>query len=218
MQELTLIQKLIVWIPPVLLAITLHEVAHGWVALQFGDPTAKTLGRLSLNPLRHVDPIGTVLLPLVLFFLGGFIFGWAKPVPVDLSRVPRPRHAMVWVALAGPAANVAMALVWALLLKLGLTLAPVLGWAGLPLYYMGVAGISINVVLAALNLLPIPPLDGSKVLMGILPPRLAWRMARLEPYGMLIVLLLLALGWLPLLLGPIIHFLHLILSLLLGNA
>lgn len=125
---------------------------------------------------------------------------------------------MVWVALAGPAANVAMALVWALLLKLGLTLAPVLGWAGLPLYYMGVAGISINVVLAALNLLPIPPLDGSKVLMGILPPRLAWQMARLEPYGMLIVLLLLALGWLPLLLGPIIHLLHLILSLLLGNA
>lgn len=195
MQELTLLQQIAVWALPVLLAITLHEVAHGRVALAFGDPTARAMGRLSLNPLRHVDPIGTVLVPLAMLLLpGGFIFGWARPVPVNFSRLRNPRRDMMLVALAGPGANLAMALGWALVWRIGLATAGHNPGIGLPMYYMGLAGVFINVLLAVLNLLPIPPLDGSRVLAGLLPARQAGLLMRLEPFGLVILLALLVTG------------------------
>ena len=156
MEELNIIQRLIIWAFPVLTAITLHEVAHGWVALRLGDTTAKAQGRLSLNPLRHIDPVGTVLVPLALFLLSGFVLGWAKPVPVNYHRLHHPKRDMALVALAGPAANMVMALAWALLLLAGAFLwANGLTWLGTPLYYMGQAGILINIILAVLNMLPV---------------------------------------------------------------
>jgi len=207
MDELTTIQRLIVWAPPILLAITLHEVAHGWTALQFGDTTAQSQGRLSLNPLQHVDPVGTVLVPAMLFFLGGFIFGWAKPVPVNFGRLHNPKRDMALVALAGPGANLAMALVWGVFMTVGQT-ASIAGlpWLGIPLVHMGTAGIIINVIIGVLNMLPIPPLDGSRVLAGLLPNRLALPYMRLEPFGLVILLLLLATGLLGFILRPGIDF------------
>ena len=176
-----------------LFAITLHEVAHGWVARHFGDRTAEMLGRLSLNPLRHIDPVGTVLVPALLLALGGPLFGWAKPVPIAQRALRDPRRSMIWVALAGPAANLAMALVWCAVLagvaRLDGSLTLV-GWLAL----MAQAGIVINVVLALFNLFPIPPLDGGRVLVGILPPRAAAAVEKLEPFGLLIVLGLTAIG------------------------
>jgi Zn-dependent protease len=207
MEELNTIQRLIIWIPPILLAITLHEVAHGWMALRFGDSTAKARGRLSLNPLRHVDPVGTVLVPGILFFLGGFIFGWAKPVPVNFMGLRHPKRDMVFVALAGPGANLAMAIGWALIMVLGRTLYLEAPSLGMPLYFMGHAGITINIVLGVLNMLPFPPLDGSRVLTGLLPDRFGIWMARLEPYGLIILLLLLATGILWQILWPPIYLL-----------
>lgn len=204
MEELNTIQRLIIWAPPILLAITLHEVAHGWTALMFGDTTAKSQGRLSLNPLRHIDPMGTVLIPLLLFLLGGFIFGWAKPVPVNVYRLRHPKRDMAWVALAGPGANLTMALLWGLVMILGQILYLSLPYLGVPLYLMGHAGIIINVVVGVLNLLPVPPLDGSRVLSGLLPDGFGQLMARLEPFGMIILLLLLASGVLGYILQPII--------------
>lgn len=197
MNGLNSLQVFTIWALPVLFAITLHEVAHGWVAKRLGDPTAQRLGRLSLNPLKHIDPIGTVLVPGLLILTGmGFIFGWAKPVPVTWSNLRRPRRDMVLVALAGPGANLIMALLWAVIGRLA-TYLPSL-WAARPLFFMSIAGITINIVLMVLNLLPLPPLDGSRVLSGLLPSRLAWRYSRIEPYGLWILLLLVgtgALGW-----------------------
>ncbi len=206
--ELTLIQQLIIIVPPILFAITLHEVAHGWVALHFGDTTAKSLGRLSLNPIRHVDPVGTVLVPAILFFLGGFIFGWAKPVPVNFRHLRHPKRDMALVALAGPAANLAMALGWALVMTIGINLVSVLPQWGEPLTYMGGTGITINIVIGVLNMLPVPPLDGSRVLMGLLPNALGIWLARLEPFGLVILLLLLATGLLGAILGPPVFWLR----------
>ncbi|MDD2408654.1 MAG: site-2 protease family protein [Tepidiphilus sp.] len=183
---------LALWALPVLLAITLHEAAHGYVARAFGDPTAERAGRISLNPLRHVDPVGTLLVPLGILFLslltgaGALLFGWAKPVPVDPSRLRHPKRDMFWVAGAGPGINLAMALGWALLFKLALTFLPPF-WA-VPLARMADAGISINVALMVLNLLPLPPLDGGRMLVSVLPPRPAWALSRLEPYGIAILL------------------------------
>ncbi|BCX83015.1 hypothetical protein MIT9_P2606 [Methylomarinovum caldicuralii] len=202
MEELTLAQKLAVWVLPILFAITLHEVAHGWVAWLLGDDTAKRLGRLSLNPLHHVDIVGTVVVPLAMLLLGGFIFGWAKPVPVDFGRLRHPKRDMALVALAGPGANLLMALGWTLLARFGVFLE--MAYVSVPLIYMGAAGIFFNLVLMVLNLLPVPPLDGGRVLVGILPHRWAAWVAQLEPYGMPILLLLLITGALGKILGPVI--------------
>ncbi len=193
MNELTLIQRIAVWILPVIFAITVHEVAHGWVAKKYGDNTASMLGRLTLNPIKHIDPLGTIILPGLLLMTGtGIIFGWAKPVPVDGRNFKKPLHDMAIVALAGPVANFLMALAWALLARLGVIIG--IEAISLPLIYMGIAGISINLVLALINLLPIPPLDGSRILTGMLPPRLAWQYNQLERYGFIILIVLLYSG------------------------
>jgi len=194
MQQLNLIQQVAVWALPVLFAITVHEVAHGWVAKQLGDPTAMMLGRLTLNPLKHIDPIGTVLVPLVLILAGGVIFGWAKPVPIAAENLHHPKRDMALVAAAGPMANLIMACIWALIMKLALLLPNGLVNLALPLTYMGGAGITINVILMVLNLLPVPPLDGSRVVAGFLPDPLAWKFGRIEQYGLIILLLLMVSG------------------------
>lgn len=195
------VQKVAVFALPVLFAITLHEVAHGRVAKALGDPTAAGLGRLSLNPLKHIDPVGTVLVPIVLLLMGGFLFGWAKPVPVDQRNFKHRRRDMAIVAVAGPLANLAMALAWGLLLKLAIANGPGGGlWAGL--MYMANAGIIINLVLMVLNLLPLPPLDGGRVLAGLLPEMQARVLDRIEPYGFVILIVLLATGLLGTVLGP----------------
>ena len=192
MDQLTIIQKIAVWILPVIFAITVHEVAHGWVAKKYGDNTAFRLGRLTLNPIKHIDPFGTIIIPGLLLLTGtGFIFGWAKPVPVDARNFKKPLHDMAIVALAGPVSNVLMALGWAMVARLGITIGTGAENVSLPLVYTGIAGISINLVLALLNLLPIPPLDGSRILTGILPHRLAWQYNQLERYGFIILLILL---------------------------
>jgi len=178
---------------PILLAITLHEVAHGRVARRFGDRTAEAMGRLSFNPIRHIDPIGTVLVPAVLLWLGGFLFGWAKPVPVNPRFLKRPRQDMVWVAAAGPASNLVMALGWAAILSVAQHRSQdvVSDW----LETMASVGVSINLLLATFNMLPIPPLDGGRVVANLLPPGPASRfMAKIEPFGLFIVLALLMSG------------------------
>jgi Zn-dependent protease len=192
MDELTLVQRIVVWILPVVFAITVHEVAHGWVAKKYGDNTASSLGRLTLNPIKHIDLLGTIILPGLLLVTGtGFIFGWAKPVPVDPRNFKKPLQDMAIVALAGPVSNLLMALGWALIARLGVTIGAGTEAISLPLIYMGVAGISINLVLALINLLPIPPLDGGRILAGMLPGYWAWQYNRLERYGFIILLVLL---------------------------
>jgi Zn-dependent protease len=217
MDQFNLIQNLTIIALPLLFAITLHEVAHGWMALRCGDTTAWAEGRLSLNPLRHVDPMGTVLVPAILYFLGGFIFGWAKPVPVDYYRLRHPKQDMALVALAGPGANLAMAIGWALIMLLAKWLYPGLPWLGVPLYAMGIAGIQFNIVIGVLNMLPIPPLDGSRVLTGLMPDGFGRLMVRLEPFGMLILVLLLATGLLNVILGPPIYWLQRLIFLIFGH-
>lgn len=180
MLDLSLVQKISIWVVPVILGITVHEVAHGWIARKLGDNTAFMLGRLTLNPLKHIDPMGTILIPGMLLLLqAGFIFGYAKPVPINWKNLKQPKRDMALVAAAGPVANLLMAIGWALLLRLGV----VLGDNGLALVYMGVAGISINGILMILNLLPLPPLDGGRVLTGLLPGPIAYKFSRIEPYG-----------------------------------
>jgi hypothetical protein len=198
---------------PVVCAITLHEVAHGRVALRFGDRTAQAQGRLSLNPLRHVDPIGTVLVPIGLLLIGSpFLFGWAKPVPVNPRYFKQPRRDMAWVAVAGPLSNLVMACLWTVLG--GLTAQ---GWFGAGavsnwLYAMAGWGLGINVVLAVFNMLPIPPLDGGRVLVGLLPSAVAYKVDKLEPYGMWIVLGLLYLHVLDFVLSPVMRALSVIIA------
>ena len=199
MEELSIVQKFTVWVLPVLFAITLHEVAHGWVAQRLGDQTAARMGRLSLNPLHHIDPIGTLLVPGLLLLFGGFIFGWARPVPVDFGKLRHPRRDMVLVAIAGPGANLLMAIIWALLVRFAHYID--VEFVTVPLSLMGIAGIVINLVLMLLNLLPIPPLDGGRIVSGLLPPRLSYKYDKIEPYGIMILLLLMVTGMLSSVLG-----------------
>ncbi|MHB1946899.1 MAG: site-2 protease family protein [Gammaproteobacteria bacterium] len=206
MLELTAVQKIAISIIPVLFAITVHEVAHGWMASKFGDQTAKLSGRLTLNPLKHIDPVGTILVPAIMIMLGGFIFGWAKPVPVDARNMRNPKRDMAIVAAAGPIANLVMAFFWAGIAKLGFALLPVESWFSEPLILMGQTGILINLVLCILNCLPIPPLDGSRILYNILPGRAGWYFYRLEPYGFFILVILMISGVLGWIINPPIFF------------
>ncbi len=205
MGSLTLIQKITVIALPVLFAITMHEAAHGWVAGRFGDQTARMLGRVTANPLKHIDPVGTVLLPLLMFLFTPVIFGWAKPVPVNGRNLRNPRRDMGLVALAGPVSNLLMALGWALIIKLGQLLATVLPWASEPLILMGAVGVYFNSVLMALNILPILPLDGGRVLDSLLPPKQSAAFSRLEPFGLIIVVGLLVSGLLGYVLWPMVE-------------
>ena len=182
------VQLFLLWAIPTLFAIVLHEVAHGYVAKLRGDHTAALLGRLSLNPIKHIDPIGTILVPTVLFFMGGFLFGWAKPVPIDWRNLKDPKKDMAWVALAGPAANLLMAIFWGIIAKISLE-----SYAAFPrpaeiFYIMGYAGVMVNILLMVLNLIPIPPLDGSRVVTSFLPRDLAIKYNRLERWGIFILL------------------------------
>ncbi|MCD4484436.1 site-2 protease family protein [Chromobacterium vaccinii] len=195
-----LVQQVTIYALPVLLAITLHEAAHAYAARRFGDDTAYLQGRMTLNPFKHIDPIGTVLLPLLTIWLGSFVFGWAKPVPVNFNALRKPRQNMRWVAAAGPLANLAMMLAWAAMLKLAL------GMDGAyrdPLMLMSKAGISINISLMLLNLLPILPLDGGRIVYSLLPPGIAWRYAQTETWGMWLLLILVASGLLGVILQPL---------------
>ena len=195
METLNLVQKIIIWAVPVIFAITVHEFSHGWVASKLGDNTAKFLGRLTLNPIKHVDPIGTIAVPLILLVLGGFVFGWAKPVPINWSNLRNPKRDIALVAIAGPLSNLIMALLWALFIKLGIMLSHSISPSiALSMIYMGSAGILINLVLLFLNLIPIPPLDGSRVVSSFLPRKLANSYNMVEPYGFIILVLLLATG------------------------
>jgi len=184
-----IIQTIAVYALPVLFAITLHEAAHAYAAKFFGDTTAFSQGRMSLNPAKHIDPFGTIILPVLVYIgsAGNFLFGSAKPVPVNWGQLRHPKRDMALVAAAGPAANLLMALLWALVAKASIVLPDSLRWIGVPLEYMGQFGIVINIVLMVLNLLPLPPLDGGRVAVGILPRPLALPLARLEPFGMLIL-------------------------------
>jgi Zn-dependent protease len=207
--EFNIVQKIAIYALPVIFAITLHEAAHGYVARHFGDSTAYRLGRISLNPLRHIDLVGTIAVPLVIllmssFFGGsGMLFGWAKPVPVNFNALRNPKRDMLWVAAAGPAANLAMALGWALVLKVALSTPQ--NMFTLPASLMAEAGIAVNVVLMVLNLLPILPLDGGRIAVSLLPERLALPFARLEPLGFPILLVLLFTNLLGVMLNPVVH-------------
>ena len=189
--ELTTLQLVAIAIFPTLLAIVVHEVAHGWVAFRLGDSTAYMLGRLTLNPLKHIDPIGTILVPLVLILTVGFVFGWAKPVPINFRNLHNPRRDSALVAAAGPFANLLMAIAWGLIIKLA-SLLP--GSLGIPLLYMGIFGIFINIILMVFNLIPIPPTDGGRIATSLLPPPLGYQLSRLEPFGLIIMLALLLSG------------------------
>ena len=200
-ENLTLVQQIAVWSLPVLLGITLHEAAHAWSASKLGDNTAKALGRVSINPIKHIDLVGTIIIPAVLLLLGSpFLFGWAKPVPVNWSNLKNPRRDSALVAAAGPLANLLMALVWALVAKVGHGM----GESGHFFMLAGFAGMLVNSVLMLLNLLPILPLDGGRVVQSLLPARLAYNFGKLEPYGFFILIALLATDMLSMVLSPLI--------------
>jgi Zn-dependent protease len=200
-----LLQTIAVYFLPVVFAITVHEVAHGYVARYFGDTTAYLAGRISLNPIRHIDPIGTILVPLVVLGLSmsvgqTFMFGWAKPVPVNFANLRHPKQDMLWVAIAGPMTNFCMVFGWALVLKI---LVVTGSSSGDFAARMALAGIAVNISFMLLNLIPIPPLDGGRVAVSLLPPRLAWQYAKLERYGILILIVLLQLPLLRIILLPL---------------
>ena len=206
-----IILTIIIYAVPAILAITLHEAAHGYVARMYGDNTAWVLGRVTLNPLAHVDPVGTIIVPGALLMAslvsgtGGLLFGWAKPVPVNFRRLRNPKTSMIWVALAGPASNLFQAILWAVLLKVVLVL-PMTSFVANLCVQFAYAGISVNLMLMAFNLLPILPLDGGRVLAGLLPWQAAMSYSRLEPYGMLIIIVLIASGLLNMFIRPFLIF------------
>lgn len=211
----SLIQTITVYALPVIFGITLHEAAHGYVARMFGDPTAWQAGRVTLNPIKHIDPVGTIIVPLVLLFStklmggGGLLFGWAKPVPVDWGRLRRPKRDMLWVALAGPGSNLVMAIIWAISLRL---LAETGSNATSFWVQMAIAGINVNLILMALNLVPLPPLDGGRVVFSLLPSKAAWQFSRIEPYGLIILIILMLTGVLWVVLQPFLAFGHTIIG------
>jgi Zn-dependent protease len=196
--------KVLVYALPVIFAITLHEAAHGYVAKHFGDSTAYMLGRVSLNPLRHIDPIGTIVLPIVTLLLSGFMFGWAKPVPVNFSNLRKPKADSLWVAAAGPGSNILQALIWALLARVLIEVVPPNGLAGSFWISVAEAGIVVNIAFAILNLFPLLPLDGGRMLAAVLPDKLSYAYSRLEPYGMIILILLIMSRVLSTVLGPLV--------------
>ena len=192
MDTSNLIQTVLIYALPVLFAITVHEAAHGYAARHFGDNTAYMMGRITLNPFKHIDPVGTILMPLLLYFAtsGAFLFGYAKPVPVNFGNLRKPKQHMVWVALAGPASNFIQAIGWAVLLV-------ALVGSGVEERFfieMARAGVMVNLVMWAFNLFPLPPLDGGRVLVGLLPPKAAYALSRVEPFGFFIVLALVLFG------------------------
>ena len=202
--EITFIQQIAISIIPLLFAITLHEVAHGWVASWCGDQTARLSGRLSFNPIHHIDLVGTLVVPVLTLMTTGLVFGWAKPVPVDARNMARPRRDMALVAVAGPLSNLIMAIGWGAIAWLGLTLDGMqYSWLGAPLALMGGAGMQINIWLGVLNLVPLPPLDGGRLLTCLLPPRLGYQLSLVEPYSFVILIFLLMTGLLSSILWPI---------------
>lgn len=208
MDQLSTIQLFAVWALPVLFAITVHEVAHGWVASLFGDKTAFILGRLTLNPAKHIDPLGTIIIPGLLLLMNGPVFGWAKPVPINSFNLHHPKRDMALIAAAGPLSNFIMALIWGGITKLGIFLLQHNFPGALAIGYMGEAGIAINIMLITLNLLPIPPLDGGHILMGFLPKKLSLKISMIAPFGFFILLALLAFGLLSTIITPGARFLH----------
>ena len=202
MEELTIIQKITAYAIPIIFAITVHEAAHGYAAKYFGDMTAHYLGRISLNPLKHIDPVGTIILPALTVMLGGILFGWAKPVPVNFSNLRDPKKNMLWVALAGPLSHLLMAIFWTFLYA-RLQLFP--DSSIFFLQVMALAGIQINLILMVLNMLPIPPLDGGRVAASLLPYPWSSYIENLERYGLFIIIFLLFSGVLGSILFPIIN-------------
>lgn len=198
--SIQVLQKVAIYVIPLILAITIHEAAHAYVAHRFGDDTAKSQGRLSLNPLVHIDILGTILFPLLGLIAGGFIFGWAKPVPINYGRLLNPKRNILWIALAGPFSNLFMALVWLLVLSLSRNFN---AYFASQLVLMAQAGVSINISLMIINLLPILPLDGGRIVYSLLPNKQAFQYSKSERYGMLILLTLLILGGLSYIIQPI---------------
>lgn len=210
------VQLVSVAILPLVLAITVHEAAHGWVANRLGDPTAKQLGRLTFNPIPHIDLVGTVVVPIAMMLLSGFIFGWAKPVPVNTRNFSKPREFMALVAAAGPLSNLLMAVFWGVVIKIATLLPESMRTIAVPMVLMGKLGLTFNLILMILNLLPLPPLDGSRVLAWLVPPSVAQMLDRIEPYGVYILIGLLVLGLWPAVIGPMVSAATAILGNILG--
>jgi len=208
MSELPILYQIIIWSVPALFAITLHEVGHGWVAMMLGDSTAKDMGRLSINPLKHIDPVGTVVVPLIMFFVSGFIFGWAKPVPVNWNQLDNKKRDIALVALAGPFANLIMIVFWAIIAKFFIISAEQGNTIANIFSLMALAGIVINSLLMILNLFPLPPLDGSRVVYSLLPESIASQYTKIEPYGLIILVLLLVSGILFKIIEPFISYIQ----------
>ena len=208
MSELPIFYQIFVWSVPALFAITLHEVGHGWVAMMLGDSTAKDMGRLSINPLKHIDPVGTVVVPLIIFFVSGFIFGWAKPVPVNWNQLDNKKRDIALVALAGPFANLIMIVFWAIIAKFFIISAEQGNTIANIFSLMAWAGIVINSLLMILNLFPLPPLDGSRVVYSLLPESIASQYTKIEPYGLIILVLLLVSGILFKIIEPFILYIQ----------
>ena len=202
--DASILQKITVYAIPLIFAITLHEAAHAYAARYFGDSTAYMLGRMTLNPIKHIDPVWTILVPIVTLLVSPFVFGAAKPVPVNFGALRNPKRDMIWVAAAGPLANLAMMVVWAIIAKIAI----VLGGTG-PMYFLalvGEAGIFVNALLMVFNLFPLLPLDGGRILTGLLPDKMAYAFSRTEPYGMLILMALLVTGVFGKFMGPLLEF------------